>query len=224
MENLNNIIEAIMFALGREISIEEIAKTLEVEEQKVQESIENLKEKYNDEKGVKLIHVNGMVQLVTNNKYYDYVSKFVENTKRQNLSVSAQETLAIIAYNPKITKTEIEAQVAMLRRLYEDQLYDVPENCNILLDESALTNLVTGKKFKNKYQKELKSLEKVVESPDDTYILYLDYVDDSSGNLNINLKSDINKKYAKFKLTVENGEISYMQNGNTRRITSYVEE
>ena len=108
MENLNNIIEAIMFALGREISIEEIAKTLEVEEQKVQESIENLKEKYNDEKGVKLIHVNGMVQLVTNNKYYDYVSKFVENTKRQNLSVSAQETLAIIAYNPKITKTEIE--------------------------------------------------------------------------------------------------------------------
>ena len=108
MENLNNIIEAIMFALGREISIEEIAKTLEVEEQKVQESIENLKEKYNDEKGVKLIHVNGMVQLVTNNKYYDYVSKFVENTKRQNLSVSAQETLAIIAYNPKITKTAIE--------------------------------------------------------------------------------------------------------------------
>ena len=49
-----------------------------------------------------------MVQLVTNNKYYEYVNKFVENTKRQNLSVSAQETLAIIAYNPKITKTEIE--------------------------------------------------------------------------------------------------------------------
>ena len=49
-----------------------------------------------------------MVQLVTNNKYYEYVNKFVENTKRQSLSVSAQETLAIIAYNPKITKTEIE--------------------------------------------------------------------------------------------------------------------
>lgn len=140
-------------------------------------------------------------------------------------SVCTANLLADSLYNPTsfLPKDE-EAQVAMLRRLYEDQLYDVPENCNILLDESALTNLVTGKKFKNKYQKELKSLEKVVESPDDTYILYLEYVDDSSGNLNINLKSDINKKYAKFKLTVENGEISYMQNGNTRRITSYVEE
>lgn len=108
MEELNNIVEAIMFALGREISTEELAKTLEVEEEKVIEAVEALKEKYNDEKGVKLVNVNGMVQLVTNNKYYEYVNKFVENTKRQSLSVSAQETLAIIAYNPKITKTEIE--------------------------------------------------------------------------------------------------------------------
>ena len=108
MEELNNIVEAIMFALGREISTEELARTLEVEEEKVIEAVDALKGKYNDEKGVKLVNVNGMVQLVTNNKYYEYVNKFVENTKRQSLSVSAQETLAIIAYNPKITKTEIE--------------------------------------------------------------------------------------------------------------------
>lgn len=108
MEDLNNIVEAIMFALGREISVDEISKTLEVEKDNVVKAIEKLKEKYTQDSGVKLIEVNGMVQLVTNNKYYEYVNKFVENTKRQNLSVSAQETLAIIAYNPKITKTEIE--------------------------------------------------------------------------------------------------------------------
>ena len=108
MEDLNNIVEAIMFALGREISVDEISKTLEVEKDNVVKAIEELKEKYTQDSGVKLIEVNGMVQLVTNNKYYEYVNRFVENTKRQNLSVSAQETLAIIAYNPKITKTEIE--------------------------------------------------------------------------------------------------------------------
>ena len=108
MEDFNNIVEAIMFALGREISVDEISKTLEVEKDNVVKAIEELKEKYKQDDGVKLIEVNGMVQLVTNNKYYEYVNKFVENTKRQNLSVSAQETLAIIAYNPKITKTEIE--------------------------------------------------------------------------------------------------------------------
>ncbi len=108
MEQLNNIIEAILFALGREISTEEIAKTLDVEEDKVKEAVEFLKDRYTENSGVKLINVNGMIQLVTNNKYYEYVNKFVENTKKQSLSVSAQETLAIIAYNPKITKTEIE--------------------------------------------------------------------------------------------------------------------
>ena len=108
MENLNNTIEAILFALGREISAMEIANTLEVEEADVLIAIESLKEKYNATQGVTLIEVNGQVQLVTNNKYYEDVNKFVENTKRKNLSVSAQETLSIIAYNPKITKTEIE--------------------------------------------------------------------------------------------------------------------
>ena len=105
---LNNTIEAILFALGREISAMEIANTLEVEEADVLSAIESLKEKYNATQGVTLIEVNGQVQLVTNNKYYEDVNKFVENTKRKNLSVAAQETLSIIAYNPKITKTEIE--------------------------------------------------------------------------------------------------------------------
>lgn len=108
MKDLENVIEAIMFALGREISVDELAKTLELEQKSVMDAVNNLKEKYNENTGVKLIDVNGMVQLVTNNKYYDEVNKFVENTKRQNLSIAAQETLAIIAYNPKITKTEIE--------------------------------------------------------------------------------------------------------------------
>lgn len=108
MENLNNVLEAILFALGREISIDELANTLEIEKEDVINSVEELKKRYNDDNGVKLIEVNSMIQLVTNNIYYEYVNKFVENTKRQNLSVSAQETLSIIAYNPKITKTEIE--------------------------------------------------------------------------------------------------------------------
>ncbi len=109
MEELDNVMEAIMFALGREITIKELAQTLEIDEESVKKSLDSLKERYNESKGVTLVEVNDMFQLVTNNKYYEQVNKFVENTKRQNLSVSSQETLTIIAYNPKITKTEIEA-------------------------------------------------------------------------------------------------------------------
>ena len=136
MEELDNIVEAIMFALGREISATELANTLEIDEESVKQSIENLKERYNENKGVTLVEVNGMVQLVTNKKYYEQVNKFVENTKRQNLSVSAQETLSIIAYNPKITKTEIE----QIRGVNSDFAVSRLLECG-LIEEVARLNL-----------------------------------------------------------------------------------
>ena len=108
IENITNVVESVMFALGREISVEEISNTLKIEKEKVEMAIKVLENKYNISSGVVLVKVKNMYQLVTNNKNYSYVSKFVENTKRQNLSTSALETLSIIAYNPKITKTEIE--------------------------------------------------------------------------------------------------------------------
>lgn len=108
MNEIENIVEAVMFALGREITVEELVSTLAIDENDVIVAIEALKEKYNDEKGVMLVKIKNAYQLVTNNKYYEQVNKFVENTKRQNLSTAAQETLSIIAYNPKITKSEIE--------------------------------------------------------------------------------------------------------------------
>ena len=108
MEDIENVVEAVLFALGREISIDELASTLQVEEESVKEAIYKLANKYNDKTGVNLVTVNDKYQLVTNKKYYEQVNKFVENTKRQNLSNAAMETLSIIAYNPKITKSEIE--------------------------------------------------------------------------------------------------------------------
>ena len=108
MENLENIVEAVLFALGREISIDELSSTLGEEKIKIEDAIEKLKEKYSGNCGITLVKIKEMYQLVTNKDYYKYVTKFVENTKRQNLSTSALETLTIIAYNPKITKSEIE--------------------------------------------------------------------------------------------------------------------
>ena len=108
MENLSNTIEAVLFALGREISVEELSETLKVTKEEIKEAIYKLADRYNENNGVVLIIIDGKYQLVTNKKYYDQVNKFVENTKRKNLSTAALETLSIIAYNPKITKAEIE--------------------------------------------------------------------------------------------------------------------
>lgn len=136
MEDLEKIIEAILFALGREISVEEIATTLEIEEKYIEEAMQKLSQRYSQETAITLVKVNGMYQLVTNAKYYDQVSKFVENTKRKNLSSSAQETLSIIAYNPKITKSEIEA----IRGVNSDFAVNRLLECG-LIEEVARLNL-----------------------------------------------------------------------------------
>ena len=108
IKEIQNQIEAVMFALGREISVDELSQTLGIEKQYIENAIDTLYEKYSFGSGVVLVKVNDCYQLVTNNKYYDKVNLFVENTKRKNLSVAVQEVLSIIAYNPKITKSEIE--------------------------------------------------------------------------------------------------------------------
>ena len=185
MENLNNTIEAILFALGREISAMELANTLDVEEADVIQAIEALKEKYNPTQGVTLIEVNGQYQLVTNNKYYEEVNKFVENTKRKNLSVAAQETLSIIAYNPKITKTEIEN----IRGVNSDFAVSRLLECG-LIEEVARLNLPGRPAAYSVTNEFLRScgIEKVEDLPDyenikikDEQMLVTDYEEKNEG-------------------------------------------
>lgn len=108
IDEIKNIIEAILFAVGRVVSIEEIMAALDISKVEVENAVNMLKEKYKENMGISLCEVADGIQLVTNKKYYNYVAKFVENNKKENLSASALEVLSIIAYNSKITKSEIE--------------------------------------------------------------------------------------------------------------------
>lgn len=109
MENLENIIEAILYAVGREVSSKELAEGLLINLTDVENAIKKLEEKYiNENNGINLVKVKDMIQLVSNKKYYSQVTKFIENSKKENLSETCLEVLSIIAYNPKITKSEIE--------------------------------------------------------------------------------------------------------------------
>lgn len=136
MEELEKVVEAVMFALGREITVNELSDTLCEETLNIENAIEKLKERYTENDGVMLVKVKDAYQLVTNKKYYSQVNKFVENTKRQNLSTSALETLSIIAYNPKITKSEIES----IRGVNSDFAVNRLLECG-LVEEVARLNL-----------------------------------------------------------------------------------
>lgn len=103
------IIEAILFAAGRPVTKNEIMLALEISEDKIEKIIANMQEEYNQEnRGIELIKINNSYQLCTKKELYEYVYPILDKRTKPNLSTASLETLAIIAYNPKITRAEIE--------------------------------------------------------------------------------------------------------------------
>ncbi len=108
-ENKKAIIEAILFASGRDVKISEIVSILDIEAKDVQAIVEALKAEYElQNRGFEIIKVGEGYQMITKKDYYDYLYHIFDNRAKPSLSAAAMETLSIIAYNPKITRAEIE--------------------------------------------------------------------------------------------------------------------
>ena len=107
-EEAKAIIEAILFAAGKEVSEQELSMALEKPKEEIEEII---KEMQNEEKprGIEIIKVEDGYQLATKKELYKYLYQVFDKRSKPNLSQAALETLAIIAYNPKITRAEIES-------------------------------------------------------------------------------------------------------------------
>ena len=103
------IIEAILFAAGREVKVLELMAALEISKDEVMAIINELKKDYEDEaRGIEIIKVEDGYQLATKKEQYKYLYQIFDKRGKPNLSQAALETLSIIAYNPKITRAEIE--------------------------------------------------------------------------------------------------------------------
>ena len=103
-------IEAILFAAGREVKIGELMSALEASSDEIITIIESMKEDYQkEERGIQIINVGEAYQLCTKKEYYEVIYSIFDKRSKPNLSQAALETLAIIAYNPRITRAEIES-------------------------------------------------------------------------------------------------------------------
>lgn len=103
------IIEAMLFANGKEVNVKNFMTALELNQEQIELLISQLMQKYSyPESGIELIKINDNYQLVTKKDYYEYVYPLLDNRIKPTLSSAALETLSIIAYNPKITRSQIE--------------------------------------------------------------------------------------------------------------------
>lgn len=104
------IIEAMLFSSGREVTTKEIMNILEIGSEDIEKIMQNMKLKYESEdSGIELIKVEDSYQLCTKKDLYEYIYPLFDNRTKPTISNAAIETLSIIAYNPKITRAQIEA-------------------------------------------------------------------------------------------------------------------
>lgn len=109
-ENIKGIIEAILFAAGREVETKELSLVLEKSKDEIKEIIHEMNLEYKDNnRGIEIITIGDNYQLSTRKEFYQYVYKLVDKRSKPKLSNAALETLSIIAYNPRISRAEIEA-------------------------------------------------------------------------------------------------------------------
>ena len=105
-----SIIEAILFAAGRPVTKNELILALEISAEDIDNIIKSMQEEYKKEdRGIELISIENSYQLCTKKELYEYIYPILDKRSKPNLSNAALETLSIIAYNPKITRAEIEA-------------------------------------------------------------------------------------------------------------------
>lgn len=147
---IKGIIEAILFSAGREVKINELMSTLELGSEEIIETLSQMKYDYeNSSRGIELIRIDDSYQLCTKKKYYEYIYPIFDKRSKPNLSNAAMETLAIIAYNPRITRAEIETirGVNSDGTLYKLLDYNLIEEAGKLDAPGRPTTYKTSKEF-----------------------------------------------------------------------------
>ena len=101
---LTSALEAILFSLGESVSVDRLAAALEMEKKKLVKQLETVVFNYNNsDRGIKIIDLDGSLQLCTRNEYYGVLAKIVNTPKKLSLTDVVLETLSIIAYKQPIT-------------------------------------------------------------------------------------------------------------------------
>lgn len=109
MENIKNIIEALLFVSGSSLTIDRIKSVLALNDTKeIKDALSALSDEYEARKGGFYLHeVAGGYQIRTRPEYTKWI-KLLIRTKSVRISKPALETLAIIAYKQPVIRSDVE--------------------------------------------------------------------------------------------------------------------
>lgn len=102
-------IEALLFAWGDKIELDELANILGIHWGQLSEILdEMIQNDFGENRGIQIYRYNDSIQLATKSECYDILKKLSEIKFPKLLSNAALEVLSVIAYRQPVTKLEVE--------------------------------------------------------------------------------------------------------------------
>jgi segregation and condensation protein B len=115
MDNIEQYIEALIFASEQSIRTEEIIYCLQsafgqdFSEDEINTHLQNITDKYKAPQfAIEVVKLNNGYQFLTKKTYHQVISLLQAQRSKKKLSQAALETLAIIAYKQPVTKPDVE--------------------------------------------------------------------------------------------------------------------
>ncbi len=109
MENIKNVVEALVFASGTAIAKKDIVEKIpELTTSKLNSIVADLQKRYNGESGILLLDFNGKLQFSSNPRYGEVLAEILTPLRERQLSKTLLEVLATIAYQQPVTRAELE--------------------------------------------------------------------------------------------------------------------
>lgn len=103
------VIEALLFTMGRSVSIKDLAQVIGVSEKEVREEAGKLINDYQESgRGLRIVELEDSLQMCAAPDMYDYINAMTQQPVKPVLTGVMLETLAIIAYKQPVTRAEIE--------------------------------------------------------------------------------------------------------------------
>lgn len=101
------VIESILFVADKPVSVKELANITGFMISDIQNTLHELTDEY-DKKGIRLVRKGEYYSLVSAPECAEFVSKYLNEELRHDLSPATLETLAIVTYKQPLTRMEIE--------------------------------------------------------------------------------------------------------------------
>lgn len=102
------VCEALIFVADEPITVRELIKILQEDNETITAAIEHLKTEYDErESGLQLREIGGGWQIATRTEHHEEIRELLKTQPSAKLSLASLETLSVIAYKQPVTVPEI---------------------------------------------------------------------------------------------------------------------